>query len=91
MDNFFCKQFYYITGFCNKKNQFLQICNFFADSKSRAQELSNDVSFVIFKHQTWDSEGGELSTSVSWFSSTPAGIGLSSTIGKFEKRIKENE
>ena len=31
---------------------------FFADSKSRAQELSNDVSFVIFGHQTWDLEGG---------------------------------
>ena len=30
----------------------------FADSKSRAQELSNDVSFVIFRHQTWDLEGG---------------------------------
>ena len=36
---------YYITGF-------------FADSKSRAQELSNDVSFVIFGHKTWDLEGG---------------------------------
>ena len=36
----------------------MQICNFFADSKSRAQELSNDVSFVIFGHQTWDLEGG---------------------------------
>ena len=35
-----------------------KICNFFADSKSRAQELSNDVSFVIFGHQTWDLEGG---------------------------------
>ena len=32
--------------------------NFFADSKSRAKELSNDVSFVIFRHQTWDLEGG---------------------------------
>ncbi len=32
--------------------------NFFADSKSRAQELSHDVSFVIFGHQTWDLEGG---------------------------------
>jgi len=32
--------------------------NFFADSKSRAQELSYDVSFVIFGHQTWDLEGG---------------------------------
>jgi len=36
----------------------LQICKFFADSKSRAQELSNDVSFVIFGHKTWDLEGG---------------------------------
>ena len=36
----------------------LQICNFFADSRSRAQELSNDVSFVIFGHKTWDLEGG---------------------------------
>ena len=49
---FFCKHFYYITGFCEKK------FNFFADSKSRAQELSNGVSFVIFGHQTWDLEGG---------------------------------
>ena len=31
---------------------------FFADSKGRAQELSNDVSFVIFGHQTWDLKGG---------------------------------
>ena len=31
---------------------------FFADSKSRAQEISNDVSFVIFGHKTWDLEGG---------------------------------
>ena len=33
---------------------------FFACSKSRAQELSNDVSFVIFGHQTWDLEGGQI-------------------------------
>ena len=32
--------------------------NFFADAKSRAQELSYDVSFLIFGHQTWDLEGG---------------------------------
>ena len=32
--------------------------NFFADPKNWAQELSNDVSFVIFGHQTWDLEGG---------------------------------
>ena len=51
---------------------------FFSDSKSRAQELSNDLSFVIFGHQTWDLEGGVKLTppSVSWFSSTSAGIGL---------------
>ena len=36
------------------------IYDFFADSKSRAQELSYDVSFVIFGHQTWDLEGGQI-------------------------------
>ena len=35
---------------------------FFADSKSRAQELSNDVSLVIFGHQKWDLEGGLIDT-----------------------------
>ena len=55
---FFCKHFYYITGFCDKKYNFCKFANFFADSKSRAQELSNDVSFVIFRHLTWDLEGG---------------------------------
>jgi len=56
--NFFCKHFYYITGFCDKKFNFCKFANFFSDSKIRAQELSNDVSFVIFGHQTWDLEGG---------------------------------
>ena len=71
---FFCKHFYYKTGFCDKKFNFWK----FADSKSRAQELSNDVSFVIFRHQTWDLEGGSNwpPPSISWFSSTPAVIGL---------------
>ena len=55
---FFCKHFYYITGFCDKKLNFCKFANFFADSKSRVQELFNDVSFVIFGHQTWDLEGG---------------------------------
>ena len=41
-----------------QKKFFLQICNFFAVSINRAQELSNAVSFVIFGHQTWDLEGG---------------------------------
>ena len=48
----------------------------FEDSKSRAQELSNDVSFVIFGHKIWDLEGGSIPLSISWFSSTPAEIGL---------------
>ena len=51
---FFCKHFYYITGFCDKKINFCKFANFFADSKSRAQELSNNVSCVIFGHKTWD-------------------------------------
>ena len=58
---FFCKHFFYIAGFCDKKFDFCKFVNFFfADSKSRAQELSNDVSFVIFGHKTWDLEGGGL-------------------------------
>ena len=63
---FVCKHFYYITGFCHKKFNFCKFAKIFADSKSKAQELSNDVGFVIFGHQTWES----------WFSSTPAEIGL---------------
>ena len=54
----FCKHFSNITGFCDKKFNFRKCANFFADSKSRAQELSNDVSFVIFGHQTWDLDRG---------------------------------
>ena len=65
--------FYNITGFC-KKNHFLQIYNFFADIKSRAQELLDDVSFVIFgyKHGIYTGGGGQLNPPpcVSWFSST---------------------
>ena len=73
-----CKHFYYKTGFCDKKFNFFKFANFFADSKSRAHELSNDVSFVIFGHKTWGLEGGSNCPppSVSWFSSIPAGIGL---------------
>ena len=55
---FFCKHFYYITGCCKKKFIFCKFAIFFADSKSTVRELSNDVSFVIFRHQTWDLEGG---------------------------------
>ena len=44
---------------------FLQFFFFFADLK----ELSNDASFVIFGHQTWDLEGR-------WVKFTQAGRGL---------------
>ena len=55
---FFANFFYYITGFCDKNSIIANLQMFFADSKCRAQELSNDVSFVIFGHQTWDLQGG---------------------------------
>ena len=54
---FFCKHFNYLTGFCKKK-KIWKFANVFADSKGRAQELSNDVLFVIFGLQTWDLERG---------------------------------
>ena len=74
LDKFFFANIFTIkTGFCDKKFNFRKFAIFFADSKSRAQELSNDASFVIFGHKTWDLEGG---SSISWFSSTLAGIGL---------------
>ena len=71
----------YITGFCDKKFYFCKFAYFFADSKSRAHELSNDVSFVIYldiKHMGFrGGEGGQIDLpSGSWFSSTPAEIGL---------------
>ena len=37
---------YFITGFCNKKYNFCKFANILADSKSRAQEVSNDVQGV---------------------------------------------
>ena len=43
-----------------KNSNFCKFAIFLADSKSRAQELSNDVSFVIFGHNTWDLEGGQI-------------------------------
>ena len=51
---------------------------FWTNSKSRAQELSNDVSFVIFGHETWDLEGGGQIDPPQHILvlSTPAGIGL---------------
>ena len=75
---FFANIFTIKLDFAIKNSIFANLQFFFADSKSRAQELSNDVSFVIFEHKTLDLEGGGnklTPPSISWFSSTPAGIG----------------
>ena len=79
LDKFFFANIFTIKlDFTIKNSIFANLQFFFADSKSRAQELSNDVSFVIFGHQTWDLEGGvELTPPIiSWFLSTPEEIGL---------------
>ena len=54
----FFGQFFFANIFTIKLDFAKKVLFFFADSKSRAHELSNDVSFVIFGHQTWDLEGG---------------------------------
>ena len=80
LDNFFLQTFLLYNWILQKKNLIFAKFQFFADSKSRAQELYSDVSFVVFGHHTWDLEGGggqiDPPPIVSWFSSTPAGIGL---------------
>ena len=73
----FCKHFSYITNF-EKKSVF---ANLLISLQILTEELSDDASFVIFGHQTWDLEGGVKLTSsplsASSFSSyTLAGIGL---------------
>ena len=60
---FFLQTFLLYNWILQKSFNFCKFANIFADSKSRAQELSNDVSVVKFGHQTW-------------FSRSPAGIGL---------------
>jgi len=68
--SFFGKKFFLQTFLL-----FNWICKLFC----RAQELANDVLFVIFGHQTWDLEGGGVKLtppSISCFSSTPAEIGI---------------
>ena len=87
MTIFFLQTFLQYNWILQQKNSIFANLQFFADSKSRAQELSNDVSFVIFGHQTWDLEGGGVKLtppSVYWFSSTPAGIGLKGVLAKNE-------
>ena len=59
LDKFFVANIFTIKlDFARKKFNFCKFANFFADSKSRAQDLSKDVSFVIFGNKTWDLEGG---------------------------------
>ena len=59
LDKFiFANIFTFLQDFALKNFNFSKFAKFFADSKSRAQGLSNDVSFVIFGHQTWELEGG---------------------------------
>ena len=57
----------------------MQICKFFLQilKLSRVQELSNDVSFVIFGHKTLDLEGGggQIDPRPA-YPGFPAGIGL---------------
>jgi len=43
-----------------KKFNFCKFAIYFRIVESRALELSNDVSFFIFGHQTWDLEGGQI-------------------------------
>ena len=57
LDKFLFANIFTILRFCDKKFNFCKFANFFANSKSIAQELSNDVSFVIFGHKSWDLEG----------------------------------
>ena len=76
---FFCKHFYYITGFCDKKFNFCKFAIFFADFKSRAQELSNKCIICHIWTSNMGFRGGGVKLtppSISWFSSTPAEIGL---------------
>ena len=56
--HFFFANIFTKNWILQKKYNFCKFAKFFADSKSRAQKLSNDVLFVIFGHQTRDLEGG---------------------------------
>ena len=55
---FFANIFTIKLDFAVKKINFCKFAKKIEDSKSRAQELSNDVSSVIFGQKTWDLEGG---------------------------------
>ena len=67
LDKFcFANIFNILMDFAIKKFNFCKFANFLADSKRRAQELSNDVSFVLFGHQTWDLEGGQILVFKRW-------------------------
>ena len=53
---FFCKHFYYITGFCDKKFNFCKFAIFLQILK--VEHKSFLMIFVIFGHKTWDLEWG---------------------------------
>ena len=67
LDNyFFCTHFYYITGFCDKKFNVCKFANFLQILKVEHK------SFLMMYHLSYL----DIKHGISWFSSTPAGIGL---------------
>jgi len=53
---FFANIFTLFLDFAKQKSSYK--VKMFADSKRRAQEVFNDLSFVLFNHQTRGVEGG---------------------------------
>ena len=78
LDKFFCKHFYYITGFCDKNSIFANLQIFLQILKVEHKSLlmMYHLSYLDIKHGI--QRGGKIDPppSISWFSSTTAGIGL---------------
>ena len=76
---FFCKHFYFTTGVCKKINfcKFAKLFLPILKVEHKSFHMMYLLSYLDIKH-AWDLDGGVKLTipSVSWFSSTPAGIGL---------------
>ena len=75
---FFCKLFYFKTGFCDKNSIFGNLQFFLQILKVEHKRLSSDILFVIFWHKTWDLEVGVKLTPPQHILvfKYPAGIGL---------------